>query len=582
MGLDWAMVFSPSPKKIIFLFFSFFFFSFGFVNCTSGDKEDDSSVIEDGLKSIDDEISEGFSDDAEGDEDDEFADSEDEEDEEDDEFDEEDEELAQLDEEFADLDEEEDDEFDDAEDDEDDEFADLDDEDDEFADLDDEDDEFADLDDEDDEFADLDDEDDEFADLDDEDDEFADLDDEDDEFDDAEDDEDDEFADLDDEESDEEEDELVQNEEGEEGESSEFPEQVVGEKGEEQKQGEEPVVTSETKDIVAGETDSSLPQDDLGEADPISPDEGEKEETPGWVPVVKIKTDPFFRNNLLINAVYIVRPQDTMESIGKKIYGDGGRVEELNANNSHLARGIDPGDKVYYNSPNRPEDKSQLKFFYEDVGLEPQFYKTKEGDNMRRLGSRLLGFADGWKEIWAINQNVDSKTILPGGLQLRYWTGNEAPLQQIADVEEPVSQGVEENNVGGSVEMPKEPEEVGTTGVVTSPPSEPQTPPESPLPPEPELPAEPPLPEPQMNMPENDLEPSEIADTDTFPESDAGMEQQQTPGPGAMSATEAESLVSVGALALLLLAGVILVVIQIKKRSGATTLNPSSLEYTQV
>ncbi len=529
--LDWAMAFLSIKKKLTFLLFLLLFFSFGMSGCTSSDK-DDISVLEDGLESIDGEIDSDLFDD----EDDEFADEDGEVE------DEEDEELAQLDEEFADSEDEDDDDWDD----EDDEFADLD-EDDE-----DDDDEFADLD-EDDE-----DDDDEFADLDEDD-----WDDEDD---------DDEFADLDEDDED-----VAQNEEalgeelkqGEEG-SSEFPEAVVGQEGAEG----DPANTSETQDITVGQTgeEASLPQDDLGQADPISPDN--EDDASVWVPVVKVKTDSFYKNNRLINAVYIVRPQDTMDSISQKIYGDIGKVEELNANNSHLAKGIDPGDKVYYNSPNRPDDKSQLRFFYDDVGLEPQIYITKENDNMRRLGSRLLGFADGWKEIWAINQNVDSKTVLPGGLQFRYWTGSE-PTVDVAkgnggssDEEDMIVNQETEQEVskGGDKEFPAEPEEIAFMGTVGDQPAPP--------PAEPNLPPEPPLPEPQMNMLENDLEPSEVADVEVFPD-------LETDSP-AVSATDPESLVSTGALALLLLAGLVLVVIQIKKRSGATALSPSSLEYTQV
>ena len=548
MSLDWAMVFSFSInkkmifKKLVCLLLPFFFFSFGMTGCTSSD-EDDISVLEDGLENIDGEIDSDISDDENEDAGDEDKDWELATDEEDDEEieDDEDTELAQLDEEFADSEDE---------DDEDGEFADLDeedgdDEDDEFADLDEED-----GDDEDDEFADLDDDD-----EDDEDDEFADLDEEDG------DDEDDEFADLDDDEDDGEDGELAQNEEslGEEltpgEEQSEFPEEVV------EKEGAESGTpgTGQTEDITIGQTEETpLPQDDLGEADPIT---DEKEETPRWIPVVKIKTDTEYRGGRLINAVYIVRPQDSMESISDKIYGGTDKVGELNTNNPHLAKGIDPGDKVYYNSPNRPEDKSQIKFFYEDMGLEPQVYVTKENDNMRRLGSRLLGFADGWKEIWAINQDVDSKTILPGGLRLKYWTGSESTL----NVAEVTPEMENESDMGDDTEMP-EPEEIAATGTMGEPPAEPNLP-------------EPPLPEPQMNMPENDLEPSEIADVEAFPEPEA---EPPTPDTEVVSATEPESLVSVGALALIFLAALMLVVIQIKKRSSTTALNPSSLEYTQV
>lgn len=340
-----------------------------------------------------------------------------------------------------------------------------------------------------------------------------------------------------------------------------FPEEVLG-----QEQGGAPMVppppplandgtiTSETQDIALAEPNiPELPQDDLGDADPIMPiDDEEEVNVPTWVPVVKIKTDPFFRNQRLMNAVYIARPRDSIESISQKIYGED-RSQELKADNPHLEKGVDPGDKVYYNSPNRPSDKGLLKFYYADIGLEPQAYQSREGDNMRRLGSKLLGFPDGWKEVWAINPNIDSKTILPAGLDIRYWTGEESSTNmQLAQTEtQPIESETEEMPVtSGSIEEFNEPS----------------------------LPPEPPLPEAEIAMPENNMEPEIVPDIEPFPEQ--GVET--TPTPAVVSANDADSLLSVGAMALLLIAGVGLVAIQIKKRKDMTGVTPQSLEYTQV
>jgi hypothetical protein len=323
----------------------------------------------------------------------------------------------------------------------------------------------------------------------------------------------------------------------------------------------QPLITSETQEISVAEPDNGpeVPNEDLGMADPIIPDDELEPEEPNWIPVVKIKTDPFFRNERLINAVYIARPGDDMGVISDKIYRDD-RTKELLSDNPHLNKGIDPGDKVYYNSPNRPDDRSALKIYYSDIGLPPQYYTTEKDDNMRRLGSKLLGFADGWKEVWAINPQVDSKTILPAGLQLKYWTGNEQiPTMEVADVD-PKMVGDE------TAALEDEPSLEGGVGTVEDPFSDGGS-----------LPPEPPLPEAQIAMPE----PEPVPDIEPFPEE--GLEE--TPGPAPVAQVQQaqdNSLLTVGALALLVLAGAGLVAIQIKKRKDSTGINPQSLEYTQV
>lgn len=342
-----------------------------------------------------------------------------------------------------------------------------------------------------------------------------------------------------------------------------FPEEVV------QKEGAVPstppdsgVITSQAMTAPIEPPEPTIPQDDLGMADPIVPADGQSESS-GWVPVVKIKEDPFFRNSRLMNAVYIARPGDSIENISEKIYGeDKSRV--LLDDNGHLEKGVDPGDKVYYTSPNRPNDKTSLKVFYADKNLQPQTYTTKSGDNMRRLGSKLLGFSEGWKEIWAINPNVDSKTVLKKGTELRYWTGDEQTVEEMmlakAEAEKPQ-------------DVVAEPE---------PPPTDNQPPPPvvSELPPEPALPeasqaglpqdpamAGEPLPEPVEPLPEAEI---------------SQVPEEIQPEAGAASVSTDDSLLTMGVVGLLILAGVALVAIQIKNRKAQTAVSPPSLEYTQV
>ncbi|MCB0407966.1 MAG: LysM peptidoglycan-binding domain-containing protein [Bdellovibrionales bacterium] len=151
------------------------------------------------------------------------------------------------------------------------------------------------------------------------------------------------------------------------------------------------------------------------------------QETPErtWVPIKKIADQPFTKNGVLLNAVYLARPGDTISSISQKIYGMDKAEELLKANPSYRTSTLDVGEKVYYNSPNRPEDNTMLKTFYEDMGLAPETYIAQDGDNIRSVSKKLLGDSNSWKEVWATNPSVESKGELVSGTQLMYWANSE-------------------------------------------------------------------------------------------------------------------------------------------------------------
>lgn len=140
-----------------------------------------------------------------------------------------------------------------------------------------------------------------------------------------------------------------------------------------------------------------------------------------WVPVKKIVTYPFRKSGFLINAVYIVRPGDTLEGISQKIF-QSDKTEELLQMNSHFRRKkIKVGNKLYYNSPQRPLDNNNLLVFYQDQGFPSESYISSKKENIRDISQNLLGDKDSWKEIWAINQDVKSKWMIPSGTKLVYW-----------------------------------------------------------------------------------------------------------------------------------------------------------------
>lgn len=123
-----------------------------------------------------------------------------------------------------------------------------------------------------------------------------------------------------------------------------------------------------------------------------------------------------------INAVYVARPKEKLAEISMKIYGiDKSKELKKIAENSYLkSRSVRAGDKIYYVSPNRPDDSSRTLIYYEDMGMVPETYVAKKGENLRKVSKNLLGYDNAWKEVWSSNI-IESKTSLKDGDTIRYW-----------------------------------------------------------------------------------------------------------------------------------------------------------------
>jgi hypothetical protein len=182
------------------------------------------------------------------------------------------------------------------------------------------------------------------------------------------------------------------------------------------------------------------------------------------IPLQKMATAPFTKGGVLANAIYVSRPGDTLKSISKKIYGQD-KVAELKKANPNLAkRKLKVGDKVYFNSPQRPTDNTQMLTYYEDKGLAPEVYLAQAGDDFKKVGKKLLGDSNSWKELWATNLDVESKTELAEGTRLRYWSNEPAPTEA-APVQDLVSNSAPAPTAQGKVAAPPMPDK--------APPSEP-------------------------------------------------------------------------------------------------------------
>ena len=203
-----------------------------------------------------------------------------------------------------------------------------------------------------------------------------------------------------------------------------------------------PADTSDDADFVETE-DSSFPS--FNEEDATS-----TTSTPAVIsvpsvniPYQKIKQTPYNTNGFLVNAVYIARPGETLSSISSKIFGSE-NVQHLQVINPHLkAREVKVGDKIYYSSPNRPQDSNRLLFYFEDVGANPSYFNVPAGSNIRKVATELLGHAQSWKEIYATNPDLQTKWGVESEITVRYWsedsagTGSPAQPEPEPEPEEP-------------------------------------------------------------------------------------------------------------------------------------------------
>ncbi len=130
-----------------------------------------------------------------------------------------------------------------------------------------------------------------------------------------------------------------------------------------------------------------------------------------------------------VNTVYIARPKEKLADISMKIFGaDKSKELKKIAENSYLkSRPVKAGDKIYYVSPNRPDDSAKTVLYYEDMGMIPETYIAKKGESLKKVSKSLLGYDNAWREVWSSN-GMESKTSLKDGEIIRYWATTDASL----------------------------------------------------------------------------------------------------------------------------------------------------------
>ena len=161
-----------------------------------------------------------------------------------------------------------------------------------------------------------------------------------------------------------------------------------------------------------------------------TPTEPEAKPTPALKPVVSgppIKkvsaVAPYqSKNGGWVNTVYIAHPDEKLADISQKIFGSD-KSDDLKAvaeNKFLKSRSVKPGDKIYYVSPNRPDDSTRTITYFEDMGMVPETYVAKKGESLKKVSKNLLGYDNAWREVWSTNA-IESKTTLKEGDTIRFW-----------------------------------------------------------------------------------------------------------------------------------------------------------------
>lgn len=307
-------------------------------------------------------------------------------------------------------------------------------------------------------------------------------------------------------------------------------------------------------------------------------DKGSEKKKTG-VALQKVATQPWKVGKNWINTVYFVRPGEDLNGVSQKIYGED-RVDQLKkANPSYKSRDVKPGDKVYYNSPKRPTDSEKMLTYYEDNGLEPKIYVTQEGDNVRKISKKLLGYNEAWKEVWASN-SFESKGKIDPGVEIKYWESATAGMGALAATDKPM----EGTAAGGTFSNQNVPPSPDHTSMPEPPPVQDLPPPPPPPPMEAHAPPPPPPP-PELPPPPPPPPPMEAqAPPPPPPPPVEKKPKHQNPEEHAMGTTDSATggddmtiFLGAGALAAVGLAGIIIVRKRRKQRELEQAINETQV-----
>lgn len=114
--------------------------------------------------------------------------------------------------------------------------------------------------------------------------------------------------------------------------------------------------------------------------------------------------------------IYVVQKGDTLAKISAKIYGSGGRWNEL-ATLSQLPNPsrIFPGDLIYYTL-----DESAVTFATAYESVQRSEEQVKQGDTLATIAKRVYGNPNAWRAIWRENDKIDNPDVIPPGSTIFY------------------------------------------------------------------------------------------------------------------------------------------------------------------
>lgn len=131
----------------------------------------------------------------------------------------------------------------------------------------------------------------------------------------------------------------------------------------------------------------------------------------------EVREKPFQADDQWMNAFYFVRsPNENWESLSQMIYGRPDRGDILASWNNKGTLAV--GRVIYYNSAARPTDQSSMKVFAEDFGIGLQQVEVKVGESLSQIAQSLYGSPMSWKEIAALNPDLNNPDILRIGQKL--------------------------------------------------------------------------------------------------------------------------------------------------------------------
>lgn len=305
-------------------------------------------------------------------------------------------------------------------------------------------------------------------------------------------------------------------------------------------------------------------------------------------------TAPYQHGSGWVNTVYVARPGEKLKQISQTIFG-ADKTKELKgiAENSYLkSRSVKAGDKIYYVSPNRPDDSTKTILYYEDMGMVPETYTAKAGDRLKKVAKKLLGSERSWVELWTSNP-VESKDKLAEGETLKYWKSasniNPVSTTTLAQNTPSADTNTDGANLVDSTQMPTPPPMDSMAGqqmAQNTPPPDmnslpPPPPPDAPMPPPPDVNAagsmaDAPPPPPDMNAappPPPDMAPPPPPDVAGQAAGDLGG-KKFNPNAGeeeasAVGGLDQDTMMSLGALAVLVVALAFVLISRNKKKRAA-------------